>query len=81
MPVNDAPKTNAEIRKWYLKQVTQIPELNEQWLANGFSAKERAKRAWQIRHDARFEARKMMVDAEEVEMLQARDVAEYGNEE
>ncbi len=81
MPVNDAPKTNAEIRKWYLEQVAQIPELDEQWLANGFSAKERAKRAWQIRHEARLEARKMMANAEEVEMLRARDIAEYGNED
>jgi hypothetical protein len=80
MPVNNAPRTNAEIRKWYLEQVAQIPELNEQWLANGFSAKERAKRAWQIRHEARLKARKMMANAEEVEMLRARDIAEYGNE-
>ena len=81
MPVNDTPKTNAEIRKWYLAQVAQIPALNEQWLAQGFSVEERAKMAWQIRHDARLEARKMMADAEEVEMLRSRDVAEHGNED
>lgn len=73
------PKTNAEIRKWYLEQVAQIPELNEQWLAQGLLAKERAKKGWQIRHNARLAARAMMADPEEVEILQARDVAEYGN--
>jgi len=41
--VNDAPKTNAEIRKWYLEQVAKVPELNKQWLAQGLSAKGRAK--------------------------------------
>ena len=79
--MNDAPKTNAEIRKWYLEQVAQIPELNEQWLAQGLSAKERAKKAWQIRHDARLTAREMMADPEEIEDLKQRDIAEYGNEE
>ena len=66
MFVKDTP--NAKIRKWYLEQVAQIPELNEQWLAQGFLVEERAKMAWQIRHNARLEARKMMADAEEVEM-------------
>lgn len=75
------PKTNAEIRKWYLEQVAQIPELNEQWLAQGLTAKERAKKSWQIRHDARLAGRAMMTDTEEVELLQARDIAEYGNQD
>lgn len=79
--MNNAPKNNAEIRKWYLEQVARIPEMNEQWLKQGLSAKQRAKKAWQIRHDARLEAREMMTDAEEVEDLKQRDIAEYGNEE
>lgn len=77
--MSDAPKTNAEIRKWYLKEVDLIYELNKQWLAQGLSAKERAKKAWRIRHDARLKARGMMVDPEEVEMLEARDAVEYGS--
>ena len=79
--MSDAPKTNAEIRKWYLEQVAQIPELNEQWLAQGLLTKERARKAWQIRHDARLRAREMMADLDEVEDLKQRDLAEYGNEE
>ena len=55
--------------------------MNEQWITQGLSAKQRAKKAWQIRHDARLQAREMMTDPEEVEMLRARDIAEYGNEE
>jgi hypothetical protein len=77
--VNNAPKTNAEIRRWYLERVAQVPQLNEQWLARGLSAKERAKKAWQVRHDARLEARAMMADSEEVEDLRQRDLVEYGD--
>jgi hypothetical protein len=77
--MSDPPKTNAEIRKWYLKEVALIHELNKQWLAQGLSAKERAKKAWRIRHEARLKARAMMADPEEVEMLEARDIVEYGN--
>jgi hypothetical protein len=77
--VNNAPKTNAEIRRWYLERVAQVHQLNEQWLAQGLSAKERAQKAWQVRHDARLEARAMMADSEEVEDLRQRDLDEYGN--
>jgi hypothetical protein len=77
--VAELPKTNADIRKWYLEQVAQVRELNEQWLAQGLSAKARAKKAWQFRHDARLKARAMMAKPEEVEDLRERDLAEYGN--
>lgn len=77
--MSEPPQTNAEIRKWYLKKVALIHELNKQWLAQGFSAKERAKKAWRIRHDARLEARAMMANPEEIEMLDARDIVEYGS--
>jgi hypothetical protein len=43
--MSDPPKTNAEIRKWYLKEVAVIHELNKQWLPQGLSANERAKKA------------------------------------
>ena len=77
--MNDAPKTNAEIRKWYLAQVAQVSELNQRWLSQGLSARERAKKAWQVRHDARLDARVMMADPDEVKDLRQRDTAEYGN--
>lgn len=72
-------KTNAEVRKWYLEQVALIPELNRQWLAQGFAVRERAETAWRIRHDARLRARAMMADPAEVELLRQRDMAEYGH--
>lgn len=77
--VTDAPKTNAEIRRWYLGQVARIPELNKQWLSQGLFVGERAEAAWSIRHEARLAARAMMADPVEVELLRARDIAEYGN--
>jgi len=72
-------KTNAEIRQWYNDEVGQIPALNEQWLAEGISAEERAKRAHEIRHHARVTARVMMQNKQEVADLQARDQEKYGN--
>jgi hypothetical protein len=72
-------RTNAEIRQWYMEQVASIPELNQQWLAVGLAVHERAERAWRIRHTARLEARAMMADPAEVELLRARDTALYGS--
>lgn len=72
-------KANAEVRRWYLERVALIPELNKQWLEQGLSAQERAEAAWRIRHDARLEARAMMANPAEGELLRRRDVAEYGN--
>jgi hypothetical protein len=72
-------KTNAEIREWYLEQVARIPELNEQWLKQGLAARERAERAWRMRREFRLQARAMMADPAEVELLRQRDTAKYGN--
>ena len=72
-------KTNAEIRQWYLERVATIPELNKEWIKQGLSARERAERAWRVRHEARLLTRSMMVDPVEVELLRARDTAKYGN--
>lgn len=78
---SDAEKaqTNAEIRQWYLELVSRIPALNREWLRRGLSAKERAEKAWSIRHDARLQSRAMMADAVEVELLRRRDAALYGH--
>jgi hypothetical protein len=72
-------KTNAEIRQWYLEQAARIPELNEQWLQQGFSVEERAEMAWRIRHEARLQARSMMADPLDVELLRERDRVLYGS--
>lgn len=72
-------KTNAEVRQWYLEQISHIPELNERWRRQGLSARERAERTWRIRCDARLQARSMMADPTEVELLRQRDLAVYGN--
>lgn len=74
-----AVKTNEEIRQWYNDTVDKIPALNEQWKKEGLSAEERAKKAQEIRHHARIEARSMMQNKQEVAELQARDKEKYGN--
>jgi len=76
---SEKPKTNAEIRQWYNDVVGEIPTLNEKWISEGISVEERAKQAFEIRHNARLEARAMMQNKEEVAALQARDQEKYGN--
>ena len=61
-----------------MRRVATIRQLNEEWIDQGASARERAERAWNIRHDARLEARSLMADAAEVEMLRQRDIAKFG---
>ncbi len=78
-PHINGPKTNAEIRQWYIQRISEIPQLNKDWVKQGLHARARAEAAWRIRHEARIEARSMMADPTEVELLRARDVAKYGN--
>jgi len=78
-PHINGPKTNAEIRQWYIQQVSAIPQLNKDWINQGLPVQARAEAAWRIRHEARIKARSMMTDPVEVEHLRARDVAKYGS--
>lgn len=79
MPGTGEVRTNAEIRQWYLEQVSRIAEVNRQRLGQGFSARERAEIAWRIRREARSQARSMMPDPKEADLLRQRDVAVYGD--
>lgn len=71
--------TNEEVRQWYLDEFGKIPALNEAWVRDGIELEERARRAWQIRHNARITARSMMENPLEVEKLRERDVKFYRN--
>lgn len=73
------PETNCEIRVWYNYQVVAIPVINQRWIEAGISAEERAKRAYELRHNARINARYMMADKEQVKALRQRDQKKYGN--
>lgn len=73
------PKTDCEIRAWYNYQVVAIPKLNEYWIEQGIGLEERAKKAFELRHNARVYARFMMEDKEDVKKLMARDQEKYGN--
>lgn len=68
---------NTTIRQWYLDQLARIPALNQEWIRDGISLRERAYRAWQLRHDARIGARALM-DPADVTDLEARDIKKYG---
>jgi hypothetical protein len=71
--------SNAAVRHWYLKRVALIPFLNQLWLALGMTAKQRARAAYDYRHQARLQARAMMADRVALKRLQARDTKKYGN--
>lgn len=73
------PKTNCEIRIWYNFQIVAIAQLNERWKEEGMSVVERAKKAFEIRHQARLNGRYMMEDKFEVAALRDRDNKKYGN--
>lgn len=71
--------SNRDIRARYVCAAIGIGVLNEQWKAQGLAASERAKRAYQVRHDARVTARAMMASAAEVQALKERDREKYGD--
>jgi hypothetical protein len=71
--------TGREIRIWYLREVAKIVELDQQWQGRGDTLEERARKAWQCRHDLRLRAREMMEEPADVEFLRARDFQRYGN--
>jgi hypothetical protein len=48
-------------------------------LAQAADRLHRRRDMWRMRHTARLEARAMMADLTEVELLRARDMALYGN--
>ena len=45
----------------------------------GPSARERAQKAWDLRHTARIAARSMMRDPVEIDILRRRDLKKYGH--
>lgn len=74
-----APKTDCEIRLWYNYQVVAIGVINQKWKNDGLDLATRARRAYELRHEARVNARFMMQDQTAVKGLQERDMAKYGN--
>lgn len=75
----DSPDNNCDIRTWYNFQVLAIPQLNEYWITQEVPLKDRAYKAYTLRHNARIHARFMMPNQEEVALLQKRDLDKYGN--
>lgn len=78
-PLVSVPETDCEIRVWYNYQVVAIPVINQRWVNRGVSLEDRARRAFDLRHKARMNARFMMPSKEEMRALQERDRKKYGN--
>jgi hypothetical protein len=71
--------TNEEIRIYYHQLAAAIGPQNEAWKKEGVPVEERARRAFQMRHDARLTCRAMMASTAEVDLLRARDQEKYGS--
>jgi hypothetical protein len=71
--------SNKDIRVRYLCDVAKIGAENEDWKKQSVPIEERAKRAFEIRHNARKTARAMMQSDTEVALLKSRDQAKYGS--
>lgn len=77
--LTDIPKTDCEIRLWYNFQIVAVGVINKKWVEDGIDLKTRAHKAYEMRHEARVNARFLMPDKEKVKGLQARDMEKYGN--
>lgn len=77
--LTDIPKTDCEIRLWYNYQIVAVGVINEKWKQDGIDLETRARKAYEMRHEARVNARYLMPNKEAVKMLQARDSEKYGN--
>lgn len=75
----DIPNSDCEIRLWYNFQVVAIGVINEKWEEDGIDLATRALKAYEMRHEARVNARFMMQDKAAVKTLQERDMQKYGN--
>lgn len=76
--MDNSKLSNKEIRQWYHTEIAKIPELNEQWIADGVSVEDRAFRAWKFRRDKRLAARALMQDEKDVVLAENRDLKKYG---
>lgn len=70
---------DCEIRRHYNKMIEAVAAADRARRAQGRPAEERARAAFDTRHDARMTARAMMADRAEVDALRARDQSRYGN--
>jgi hypothetical protein len=68
-----------EIRAYYLAQISKVDELDPIWINEGKTVEQRARAAYEIRHNARITARAMDSDLNRVQKQRARDIVKYGN--
>lgn len=74
-----APRLDGnEARDWYHQQLARIPELVQSWTAEGIPLEQRARRAYEVRRNARLAARERMASRGGVETLSIRDAKKYG---
>lgn len=71
--------SDCDIRVYYNVLVSKIPALEARLQAEGKSAEEQARAAFDIRHNARMTCRAMMDSELEVKVLRERDREKYGN--
>jgi hypothetical protein len=71
-------KSAAEVRDWYHAQLAGFGQLDQAWQEQAVPLAERARRAYEMRHNARLAAREQM-PASAVVPLETRDLDLYDN--
>lgn len=71
--------SNCDIRLYYNRLISGIPAQDASLKQQGRSPEERARAAFDARHNARLTCRAMMSNQIEVDELRARDREKYGN--
>ncbi|HEY4238886.1 MAG TPA: DUF4157 domain-containing protein [Kofleriaceae bacterium] len=73
--------SNKEIRDNYNQRNQEINDLNKQWKEQGLSPEQRARKAYDMRHEMRMTSRDMMGSPEQQLDLLVRDAQKYGQGE
>jgi hypothetical protein len=73
--------TNRQIREMYICRVSRIAAEDAGWIQQALGPEARARKAYEVRHNARLTARAMMADRGEVAALEARDLEKYGHKD
>jgi hypothetical protein len=84
MPLDPYPpreQDRNDVHAAYKAKLAELGSLDAQWLAEGLSLEERARRGHAYRRRARFWARDQSVDAGDAAVLEVRDLEVHGNPE
>lgn len=75
----DGKRSNCEVRLWYEQQLGVLPDLDDRLMARQTPVEARALCAYEVRRQARLQARMQMDSTLDVMRLRLRDLLKYGH--